>query len=84
MFKKIAKYAGIVPVLGLVFGVANMANAQQASTLDSTAIGTLIGDFIGEIVDLVVANLPAVLAFAAGILVWFILKKWVFGGTRRI
>lgn len=38
-----------------------------------TAIETNIGDM-----------LPAVLAFVAAIMVWGVLKKWIFGGTSRI
>lgn len=29
-------------------------------------------------------NLGAILTFTAGILVWFVVKKWVFGGASRV
>lgn len=46
-----------------------------ASTTEAfiTAVSTSINDNIG-----------LVLTFAAGIMVWMVLKKWVFGGTSRV
>jgi len=40
--------------------------------------------FTGYIQTQVDENLVIVLAFAAGIIVWGVMKKWVFGGTARI
>jgi len=48
--------------------------------LVSSSTDSLIGSFQTILGD----NLGVVLAFAAGILVWAILKKWVFGGASRV
>lgn len=52
-----------------------MTSAEVASTTTGfiTSFQTILSD-----------NIALVLTFAAGILVWFILKKWVFGGARRV
>lgn len=50
----------------------------QATLASSTAY------FIDAVQDFISANLFLVLAFAAGIMVWAVLKKWIFGGTHRI
>lgn len=44
----------------------------------------LINAFIASITGYVSDNLGIVLTFTAGVLVWGLLKKYVFGGTRRI
>jgi len=46
--------------------------------------GALVGDFIDAVATLITSNLPLVLTFAGGVMVWFVLKKWVFGSTHRI
>lgn len=51
------------------------------TTIDS---GALTESFLASIVTGITDNLGIVLAFAASVLVFFVLKKWVFGGTRRI
>lgn len=40
--------------------------------------------FIASVQGYVDENFGVVLAFAAGIMVWMVLKKWIFGGTSRI
>jgi len=40
--------------------------------------------FIDSVQGYVNDNLGLVLTFAAGIMVWGVLKKWIFGGTSRI
>jgi len=52
--------------------------------MDQATIASSTADFIDQVQTFVGANLGLVLAFAAGIMVWGILKKWVFGGTSRI
>jgi len=54
------------------------------NTLDASTVGTFVETFIDSFVDILTDNLPIVLAFAGAILVWFVLKKWVFGGSHRI
>jgi len=48
--------------------------------LIQSSIGGLIDSFQGILGD----NLPVVLAFCAGILVWIILKTWVFSSSEGI
>lgn len=48
--------------------------------LIQSSIGGLIDSFQGILGD----NLPIVLAFVAGILVWVILKRWVFSSSRAV
>jgi len=48
--------------------------------LASSSIHSLIASFKEILTD----NFGIVLAFSAGILVWFILKKWVFGASHRV
>jgi len=52
-----------------------MNDALVASSTDSfiTGFQTILG-----------SNFGLVLAFAAGIMVWAVLKKWVFGGASRV
>jgi len=38
-------------------------------------------DAVGTNID---ENLGIILAFAAGILMWGVAKKWIFGGTSRV
>jgi len=52
--------------------------------MDSTLIASSTNDLIDAIKGNVSDNLGLVLAFAAGIIVWVVMKKWVFGGTHRI
>lgn len=47
-------------------------------------VASTTAQFIDSVVSLVNDNIALVLVFAAGILVWFVFKKWIFGGTRRI
>jgi len=52
--------------------------------MDSALVGSSTTAFISGFQDILGDNLGLVLAFAAGILVWAVLKKWVFGGSRRV
>jgi len=52
--------------------------------MDSATIASSTEAFIDNFQTLIGENLGLVLAFAAGILVWFVMKKWVFGGARRV
>lgn len=47
-------------------------------------VAQIIQDFIDTVATQINANIDVVLVFAGGVLVWFVLKKWVFGSTRRI
>lgn len=50
------------------------------SALVSSSTNTMIDSFQSILSD----NLALVLTFAAGIIVWAVLKKWVFGGAHRV
>jgi len=52
--------------------------------MDQATLASSTTDFIDNVQTFVGANLGLVLAFAAGIMVWGLLKKWIFGGTARI
>jgi len=55
-------------------------NGEMDSALVASSTTAFITAIQGQISD----NLVLVLTFAAGIMVWVVLKKWVFGGTHRI
>lgn len=52
--------------------------------MDSALVASTTGDFITSFKTILGDNLGLVLVFAAGIMVWMILKKWVFGGAHRV
>lgn len=52
--------------------------------MDSTLVGSSTNSLIDSFQTILGDNLGIVLAFAAGIVVWAILKKWVFGGASRV
>jgi len=52
--------------------------------MDSALVGSSTVSLITSFQDILGDNLGVVLAFAAGIVVWAILKKWVFGGASRV
>lgn len=52
--------------------------------MDTVLVGSSTNAFVASFQDILGDNLGIVLAFAAGILVWAILKKWVFGGASRV
>jgi len=52
--------------------------------MDSALVASSTSDFISNVQSILGDNLGLVLAFAAGIMVWMVLKKWVFGGTHRV
>lgn len=52
--------------------------------MDNPLVGSSTVSFIDSFQTILGSNLGAVLSFAAGILVWFIVKKWIFGGARRV
>jgi len=52
--------------------------------MDSQLVGSSTENLISQFQTILSDNFGLVLAFAAGIIVWFILKKWVFGGARRV
>jgi hypothetical protein len=52
-----------------------MTSAEIASTTDA---------FITNFQSILADNISYVILLSAGVLVWFIMKKWVFGSARRI
>jgi len=52
--------------------------------MDSALIASSTNTLISEWKTLLGANFDIVLAFAAGIVVWQILKKYVFRGASRV
>jgi len=52
--------------------------------MDQATIASTTAYFITSIKDYISDNLGTVLLFSAGILVWGVLKKWVFGATPRV
>jgi len=51
------------------------------STSTVNSIGT---QFIADFQSQITANMGFVLAFTAGILMWFVVKKWVLGGAHKV
>jgi len=47
-------------------------------------VGSTTQAFIAQVTSNINDNIGYVLAFAAGIMVWIVIKKWVFGGTSRV
>lgn len=52
--------------------------------MDTALVASSTTEFITSFKDILGDNLGIILAFSAGIMVWMILKKWVFGGASRI
>jgi len=52
--------------------------------MDSALVASSTNTLIDSFQDILSSNLGLVLTFAAGIIVWAILKKWVFGGAHRV
>jgi len=52
--------------------------------MDSALVASSTEAFIDAFQGIISDNLTIVLVFAAGILGWVVLKKWVFGGARRV
>jgi len=52
--------------------------------MDSTLVASSTQAFIGSFTDILGDNLGIVLAFSAGIIVWVLMKKWIFGGAGRV
>jgi len=52
--------------------------------MSSAIVASSTSDFIDAFQTILTANYGVVLTFAAGILVWFIAKKWIFGGARKV
>jgi len=52
--------------------------------MDSALVASSTNSFIDSVQSILGSNLGLVLAFAAGIMVWMVMKKWVFGGTHRV
>jgi len=52
--------------------------------MDSALVASSTNAFIDGFKEILGENLDIVLLFSAGLLVWFIMKKWVFGGARRV
>jgi len=47
-------------------------------------VASSTSDFIDNFETILGENLGLILTFAAGIMVWFVVKKWVFGGATRV
>jgi len=52
--------------------------------MDSALVATSSTAFIGAFKDILSDNFSLVLAFMAGILVWVIMKNWVFGSAPMV
>jgi len=52
--------------------------------MDSGLVASSTENFIESFQTILGSNFGLVLAFAGGILVWMVLKKWVFGGSSRV
>lgn len=52
--------------------------------MDQSVIASSTAAFIDAIKEFTSDNLVTVLVFTAGIVLWGVLKKWIFGGSRRI
>jgi len=52
--------------------------------LDTTLVASSTNAFITNFKDILGDNIGLVLAFSAGIIVWFVMKKWVFGASHRV
>jgi len=52
--------------------------------MDTALVASSTSEFITSFKDILGDNLGLVLAFSAGIIVWVLMKKWIFGGAGRI
>jgi len=52
--------------------------------MDSALVASSTADFIDQFQTILGENLGKVLLFAAGIIVFAIMKKWIFGGASRV
>lgn len=52
--------------------------------MDSALVSSSTDSFITGFQTILGENIGAILLFSAGILVWFVMKKWVFGGAGRV
>jgi len=52
--------------------------------MTTSQIASLSNDFINSFTTFFVSNIDVVIAFAATVLVWVIVKKWLFGGFKRV
>jgi len=52
--------------------------------MDTALVASSTNDLIDSFQSILSDNLSLVLVFAAGIIVWAVLKKWVFGGAHRV
>lgn len=52
--------------------------------MDTALVASSTSDFISSFQTILGDNLGLVLAFSAGIIVWVLMKKWIFGGAGRV
>jgi len=52
--------------------------------MTTTQIASISNYFINQFTSLLADNLGLVISFAATVLVWVIVKKWLFGGFKRV
>jgi len=52
--------------------------------MDSSIVASSTATLIDTWQDILSSNFGVVLAFAAGIIVWAVFKKWIFGGAHRV
>lgn len=52
--------------------------------MDSALIASLSTGFIDGFTGLIASNLPQILVFVVGVLVWAVAKKYIFGSARRV
>lgn len=52
--------------------------------MDNALVASSTESFIESFQTILSGNLDNVLAFAAGIIVWNVAKKWIFGGSGRV
>jgi len=52
--------------------------------MNSALVASSTTAFISSFQEILGENLTLVLVFAAGILVWYVMKKWVFGGAHKV
>jgi len=52
--------------------------------MDTALVASSTSEFITSFKDILGDNLGLVLAFSAGIIVWVLMKKWIFGGAGRV
>jgi len=59
-----------------------MTSAQVGEFLFTASTST--DGFVESLYSIITDNFGVVLTFTAGIIVWFIAKKWIFGGARKV